>query len=65
MLAAGTETKRSAGYVPIEHVTGTLAGRSDSCKLQHSATMNRGTPNLSVAVVPDSGTGQLTGPKEL
>jgi hypothetical protein len=23
--------------------------------------MNRGTPSLTVAVVPDSGTGQLTG----
>lgn len=61
MLAAGTETRGSAGYVAVEHVTGTLAGRSGSFTLQHSATMNRGTPQLSIIVVPDSGTGQLTG----
>ena len=29
--------------------------------LQHSGTMNRGTPQLSVSVVPDSGTGELAG----
>ena len=29
--------------------------------LQHRGVMTRGTPDLSIAVVPDSGTGQLTG----
>ena len=29
--------------------------------LQHTGTMTRGTPGLSVTVVPDSGTGQLVG----
>lgn len=61
MLAAGTAVKDSAGYVAIEHVTGTLAGRSGSFALQHSGTMNRGAPQLTITVVPDSGTGQLTG----
>lgn len=61
MLSAMTETKGSAGYVAIERVTGTLAGRSGSFTLQHTATMTRGTPELSITVVPDSGTGQLTG----
>jgi hypothetical protein len=61
MLAAMTTVKESAGYVAIEHVTGTLAGRSGSFVLQHSATMNRGEPQLSITVVPDSGTGQLAG----
>ena len=61
MLAAGTAVKGSAGYVAIEVVTGTLAGRAGSFVLQHSATMTRGAPNLNIAVVPDSGTGQLTG----
>jgi hypothetical protein len=61
MLSAGTSVKGSAGYVAIECVTGTLAGRIGSFVLQHSATMNRGTPHLEIAVVPDSGTGQLTG----
>jgi hypothetical protein len=61
MLMAGTAVKGSAGYVAIERVTGTLGGRSGSFVLQHSGTMNRGAPQLSVSVVPDSGTGQLAG----
>src|SRR5262245_51749111 len=61
MLAHGTEVKGSAGYVAIEKVAGTLQGRSGSFVLQHSGSMNRGEPSLSVTVVPDSGTGQLAG----
>jgi hypothetical protein len=65
MLTAGTEVKGSAGYVAIERVTGTLhtpAGpRTGSFTLQHTGTMTRGAPELSVTVVPDSGTGQLVG----
>jgi hypothetical protein len=61
MLSAGTEVKGSAGYVAIERVTGTLGGRLGSFVLQHSGTMTRGTPQLSVSVVPDSGTDQLVG----
>jgi hypothetical protein len=62
MLAAGTGAKGSSGgYVALEIVTGTLKGRTGTFVLQHSATMNRGVPNLSITVVPDSGTGQLTG----
>jgi hypothetical protein len=61
MLSAMTEVKGSAGYVAMERVTGTLNGRSGSFILQHSATMTRGVPQLSVTVVPDSGTGQLVG----
>jgi hypothetical protein len=29
--------------------------------LQHSGSMDRGAPSLRVSVVPDSGTGELTG----
>lgn len=61
MLAAGTAVKNSAGYVAIERVTGTLHGRSGTFVLQHSATMTRGTPELTIIVVPDSGTGELAG----
>ena len=61
MLSAMTDTKGSAGYVAVERVTGTLAGRRGSFVLQHSGTMNRGAPQLSVTVVPDSGTGELAG----
>lgn len=61
MLAFGTEVKGSAGYVAIEKVSGTLAGRSGSFALQHSGTMARGEGQLTVTVVPDSGTGELLG----
>ena len=61
MLSARTAVNNSAGYVAIERVTGTLDGRTGSFVLQHSATMNRGTPQLSVTVVPDSGTDALAG----
>jgi Protein of unknown function (DUF3224) len=61
MLTAGTPVKDSAGYVAIERVSGTLDGRKGSFVLQHSGTMTRGVPQLSVTVVPDSGTDQLVG----
>ena len=61
MLAAMTDVKGSAGYVAIERVTGTLNGRMGSFVLQHSGTMTRGAPALTVTVVPDSGTEQLAG----
>jgi hypothetical protein len=59
MLSAGTGVKGSAGYVAIERVSGTLQGRGGAFVLQHSGTMTRGAAQLSVTVVPDSGTGQL------
>lgn len=61
MLSAGTPVKGSAGYVAIERVTGALHGRTGTFVLQHSGTMTRGSPELIVSVVPDSGSGELTG----
>jgi hypothetical protein len=61
MLAAVTDVKDSAGYVAIERVNGTLHGRSGTFALQHNGIMTRGEPQLTVTVVPDSGTGQLVG----
>ncbi|HEX6396489.1 MAG TPA: DUF3224 domain-containing protein [Steroidobacteraceae bacterium] len=61
MLSAGTLTRGSAGYVAIDHVTGTLEGRQGNFVLQHSGSMNRGVPTLSIMVVPDSGTDELAG----
>jgi len=61
MLTAGTDVKGSAGYVAIERVTGSVHGRAGTFVLQHTGTMNRGAYQLSITVVPDSGTGQLLG----
>src|SRR5262245_42438371 len=61
MLAISTAVDGSAGYVAMERVEGKLHGRRGTFALQHSGTMNRGAPLLSVTVIPDSGTGELTG----
>jgi hypothetical protein len=61
MLTAGSVAKGSAGYVAVERVSGTLQGRSGSFALQHSGTLNHGAQQLSITVVPESGTGQLAG----
>ena len=62
MLTAGSPTiKNSAGYVAVERVTGTLNGKTGTFALQHNATMTRGEGKLNIIVVPDSGTGELTG----
>jgi len=61
MLTAMTAVQGSAGYVAIERVTGTLHGRQGSFVFQHTGTMTRGAQQLSIAVVPDSGTGELAG----
>ena len=61
MLAMRSKVAGSAGYVAMELVRGTLAGRSGSFVLQHSGSMNRGAASLSLNVVPDSGTDALEG----
>ena len=61
MLAFRSGVEGSAGYVALERVEGTLSGRAGSFVLQHSGTMERGAQQLSITVVPDSGTGELEG----
>ncbi|TRZ96780.1 MAG: DUF3224 domain-containing protein [Rhodocyclaceae bacterium] len=56
MLSTMTAVKGSVAYVAIERVSGTIGRRSGTFALQHSGTMNRGTPALTVSVVPDSAT---------
>ena len=61
MFSGGDPKQGAAGYVAIEVVTGTLAGKRGSFALQHSGTMDQRGPKLSVTVVPGSGTGELQG----
>nr|WP_313215522.1 DUF3224 domain-containing protein [Stenotrophomonas geniculata] len=61
MLAFRSPVQGSAGYVAMERVTATLAGRQGAFTLQHNGLMNRGTPELNVVVVPDSGSEGLLG----
>jgi hypothetical protein len=61
MISVHTPIEGSAGYVAIERVNGVLHGREGSFALQHSGSMDRGAPTLSISVVPDSGTDALSG----
>ncbi|MCB0082760.1 MAG: DUF3224 domain-containing protein [Caldilineaceae bacterium] len=61
MLSAMTAVEGSAGYVAIEHVSGSLHGRTGSFVFQHVGIMNRGEQQLTITVVPDSGAGELVG----
>jgi len=61
MLSAMSGVQGSAGYVAIEQVSGTLRSLQGTFVLQHTGIMARGAPQLTITVVPDSGTGQLVG----
>ena len=61
MLAYMDRALGSGAYVAMEKVEGTLDGRRGSFLLVHTGTMARGTPALTVAVVADSGQGELAG----
>ena len=61
MLTVTASVAGSAAYVAVEVVGGTLAGRRGGFALQHRGVMTRGAPDLTVTVVPDSGTEGLAG----
>ena len=61
MLTGGDYKTGSAGYVAMEKVTGTLHGHTGSFLMQHSGMLTRGAQQLSITIIPDSGTGPLTG----
>lgn len=61
MLTAMTPVKGSAGYVAIERFSGTVHGKAGSFALQHAGTMSAAGQSLSIRVVPDSGSAELTG----
>ncbi len=61
MLADNMGDKGSGGYVAMERVSGRLHGHQGTFVLQHSGTMRNGVGELSITVVPESATGQLTG----
>ena len=61
MLTAMGAVKSSGAYVAVERVTGTLLGKRGSFALVHRGVMTQGRQELSITVVPDSGTEQLQG----
>lgn len=61
MLAEGGPGSGAGGYVALERVTGVLGGRRGSFVLQHSGTLKQGQADMTITVVPGSGTGELAG----
>ena len=65
MITGSTASTGSMAYVAVERMTGKLSGRQGSFTFSHRASMIKGdSPSageLSVTVVPKSGTGELTG----
>jgi hypothetical protein len=61
MMGLMNQALGSGGYVALERIEGTLDGRAGSFCLQHSSTMERGSPTQHLQVVPDSGTDGLLG----
>lgn len=61
LLTAGTNVEGAAAYVGVEHVEGSLDGRQGTFLLAHKGTMAHGDQQLSITVVPESGTGGLAG----
>ena len=57
----GYQASGNGGYVAMEQVTGSLDGKKGGFILQHIGTMEPGKSDLNVAVVPGSGTNDLTG----
>jgi hypothetical protein len=61
MLTSMSATKGSAGYVAVELINGSVDGHKGTFSLIHLGLMDRGRQTLTITVVPDSGTGELTG----
>lgn len=61
MLTGGEVAQGSATYVAIEKFTGTVAGRKGTLIFRHLGVMTRSATDLTIVVVPESGTDQLQG----
>ena len=51
----------TAAFVGLERIVGTVAGRSGSFVLQHTGTFDGELAKAELAIVPGSGTGELSG----
>lgn len=63
MLSAGDPGTGSAGYVVVEVVEGRIGDREGRFALQHLGVLDAGEQELTIAVVPGSGTGGFAGIK--
>ncbi|MDP9643559.1 acyl-coenzyme A synthetase/AMP-(fatty) acid ligase [Actinopolyspora lacussalsi] len=56
-----TPVENSMSYVAYEYIKGTMAGRSGSFVVRHSTIMTPESRSGSWTIVPNTGTGELTG----
>jgi hypothetical protein len=61
MMATHEPLTGAGVYVALDRVMGTLHGRSGSFLIAHRGIRNADGQELSIVIVPGSGTGQLTG----
>lgn len=62
MLTAGsTSVQGSAAYAAVERFTGSVNGRDGSFALVHRGVMSAAGQELTITIVPDTGSGELTG----
>jgi len=61
MLSARAPIETSAVYVALERVDGRLNGKQGSFVLRHDGLTEGGASTLTVTVVPDTATAELTG----
>jgi hypothetical protein len=61
MIAAHEPLTGAGVYVAIDRVTGTLHGKGGSFLIAHRGIRNADAQELSIVIVPGSGTGQLAG----
>ncbi len=61
MLGARTPVENSAGYAALERIVGSVGGKHGSFVVIHLGILTRGQQELSIRIVPDSGTAELSG----
>ncbi len=61
MMAGGNEAIGARVYVALETIEGSLGGKKGSFIVTHRGTMTKDRQDLSIIIVPDSGTDELSG----
>ncbi len=61
IITAVAQVEGSAAYAGFERFTGSVHGRKGTFVLHHTATADAGGSSLSWTILPDSGTGELSG----
>ncbi|GAA3029185.1 DUF3224 domain-containing protein [Streptosporangium longisporum] len=61
IITAVAQVETSAAYAGFERFTGTVHGRKGTFVLHHTASAEGEDAGLSWTILPDSGTGELTG----